>query len=306
MLGDVAVGKTALATALLQMPLATDEELARITVVDGTTEGPVSIDATVLVVRGLPTDDGRGRVKALQRDGHPVFVAVHARDVERSAEGDEALREAWSALVPERRVHLTATPPAGEGGPRGLEELRSALLDEALERAHAPVDRALRAKRPYALSIIGGAALVTAAEGLLPGAAALVIVTQAGAISSLHFLYTGRWLGRSQAMALLPTFAAEAAGGSVFLLVKSFFPPTGVADVLAAGVAALLTIAVLGAITSVLDRGYSLSERERLVQAFRRMRARTKAERKAVVENRRRWTERAFWTDLARRIIFDP
>lgn len=293
--GAPGAGKSALVLALLEMPLATDAELARISILEG--EGMA--DAVVLAVRGAPTEAERTDVERLSKDAAALFVAVHARDL---ASDDDEVREAWGALAGAHCVYLTATPPTGSM--RGVDELRAALLEAALARADVPVDRIRRAKRPIALSVIGAAAMVTAAEGLLPGAAAFVVATQAGAISSLFYLYTGRWMGRTQALALLPTFAAEAAGGSFFLLAKSFLPPTGVVDVLAAGVAASMTIAVLGTIAWALDQGYSLEEREQLRVAFKKMRARTKAERKAVAANRHRWKDKAYWSEVARKVVF--
>lgn len=293
--GAARAGKSSLVAALLEMPVATDEELARITFHEGEGER----DAEIWVTTGAPDEEAERAAAGAKAREVPFFVAIHRRD--EIAGGDEA-RAAWAERIGEDHVYLTATPPGGAA--RGVDELRVALLEAALARANVPVDRARRAKRPYALSLIAGAAIVSAAEGFLPGAAAFVVATQAGAISSLHYLYTGRWLGRTQAVAILPAFAAEAAGGSVFLLVKSFLPPTGVADVVAAGVAASMTLTVLGTIAWALDQGYSLDEKEKLKVAFKKMRARTKAERRAVVENRHQWKDKAFWEEMARRIVF--
>jgi uncharacterized protein len=295
LLGAAGVGKSALATALMEMPVATDEELARLAFSEDT-DGPA--DAWIYVARGLPSDVDIAALEDLKKKDAPLFVAVHARDLAKDKDDDVDL--AWTKL--HERVFLTATPP--NKPTRGADDMRAALLETALSAAHVPIDRARRAKRPFALSVIAGAALVTAAEGLLPGAAAFVVATQAGAISSLYYLYTGKWMARSQAFALLPAFAAEAAGGSVFLLVKSFLPPTGVLDVLAAGVAASMTITVLGTIAWALDQGYSLEEKEQMQAAFKKMRARSKAERKAVAANRHRWNEKEFWVEVARRVIF--
>jgi hypothetical protein len=298
MVGAPGSGKTSLTQALLEMPVATDEELARLSFVE---EAGAKADAVVLCTRADPTPE---ELEAAKSAGPLLFVAVHARDLAHDADADEVARKAWGEVTDPQRVYLTATP---EGGTvRGVDELRAALLEAALSSVDLPIDRVRRAKRPYALSVIAGAAMVTAAEGLLPGAAAFVVATQAGAISSLHYLYTGRWMGRSQALALMPAFIAQAAGGSIFLLVKSFLPPTGVADVLAAGVAASMTVSVLGTIAWALDQGYSLEEKKKLQVAFKKMQARTKAQRKAVTANKHRWGEKEFWVDLARRVVFDP
>lgn len=288
--GAPGVGKSALAAALLEMPMATDDELTRLAFV----EDDVPCDARIVVVRGAPAE---GLV--LEPD---TLVAVHARDLGHDANDDEAMRDAWSRLASPERVHLTQTPP--DGSVRGVDALRASILETALLKADLPVDRVRRAKRPYALAVIAGATMVTAAEAFLPGAAAFIVASQASAISSLFYLYTGRWMGRTQALALLPAFVAEAAGGSIFLLVKSFFPPTGVGDVVAAGVAASMTVTVLGTIAWALDQGYSLEETEQLRAAFKKLRARTKAERRTIAANRHRWKDKAFWVELARRVVF--
>ncbi len=174
-----------------------------------------------------------------------------------------------------------------------------------LEARASPIDRALRDKRPYATAIVAAAALAAAGEGLLPGAATFMEATQAGAIASLYQLYTGKWLARSHALAVLPAFASEAAAGSFFLLAKTFLPPTGVADVVAEGIAASMTISMLGAVVWALEQGYSLEQKDRLAIAFKRIRAKTRAEGANVVRGYNQWKDKEFWHDLVRRVIFE-
>jgi len=69
-------------------------------------------------------------------------------------------------------------------------------------------------------------------------------------------------------------------------------------------VAASMTITVLGTIAWALDQGFSLEEKEQMQAAFKKMQARSKAERKAVAQNRKRWNEKAYWMEVARKIIF--
>jgi uncharacterized protein (DUF697 family) len=306
--GEAGAGKTSLVAALMDLPIATDDELARLRFDEGNEEGQVA-DAVVAVVRGLPGAESRALLSAAgtapglppESGGPALFVAVHAPDLECAPEAE--LREAWAEIVGETRVHLTATPPVGPA--RGVDELRAALFQTALSGIDASVDRARRAKRPYATAIVSGAALATAAEAFFPGAAAFVIATQIGAITSLYYLYTGKWIGRAQAAGLVPAFAGEFAGGTAFLIAKSFLPPTGVADVIAASVAISMTIAMLGTITLALERGYSLDQKERLMLVFRRLRAKTRAERAKIARQRHLWKDKSFWTDAVRRIIFD-
>ena len=304
----VHAGRTSLAQALLDFPVATDDDLARLVVYDDEEPPPDvrarGLDAIVYLVRGAPGESAKARIAELGAEAKVVLVAVHARDLATHDEaGDEALLDAWAMITDAANVYLTSTP--AEGSARGVDELRAAIVQRALEGIDVSVERARRAKRPYATAIVAGAALVTAAEGVLPGAAAFVIATQVGAITSLYYLYSGKWMGRRQALSLLPVFASEAAGGSAFLLVKSFLPPTGVADVVAAGVASSMTIAMLGAVTWALEHGYSLDQKAQLQMAFRRMQAKTKAERAEIARNRHRWKDKAFWNDLVRRMIYD-
>lgn len=299
--GAPGVGKTSLVTSLLDFAVATDEEVARLQVLEPGEEPQLATDAALLVVRGAPGEGSKELVAEAGKDAKTTLVAVHARDLEPDA--DDEVRAGWSAVVDPSRLYLTSTKAGSPA--HGVDELRAALLRIALEGVEVPIDRARRAKRPYATAIIAGAALVAAAEGLLPGAAAFVVATQVGAIVSLYYLYTGRMLARSQALALIPAFATQAVGGSVFLFVKSFLPPTGVGDAVAAGVAASMTISVLGAVAWALEQGYSLQEKQQMALAFRRMKAKTRAERVRITRNKQRWTDKDFWADVVRRVVFD-
>jgi hypothetical protein len=295
----------ALVEALLDFPFATDDDLARLTVTCAST-GPSRADepradAYVFAVAGAPDTVKTAALAALPPDG-AIFVAFDAGDA--PVDEREALEAAWTRAG-QHAVFVLRKAPGRPDGLAGVDELRAALVALALERAGAPVERLRRAKRPYATAIIAGAALVTAAEGFLPGTMAFVLTTQVGAIHALHLLYSGRWLGRSQALALLPVFLSEAAGGSMLLFVKSFLPPTGVADVLAAATAASMTMAMLGSVAWVLERGTSLGQKAELRAAFRRLRARTRTERAQIARERHRWTERAFWADIVQRSIFE-
>jgi hypothetical protein len=296
--GAGGVGKTSLARALVDFPLASDGELARFNVLDP----PAAIGrVAILVVRGDPTEEARTVLADLFARGVSVLIAAHARDLD--PRDDDGVRSPWADVIDPTKVFVTATPE--DGLAKGVEELRATLVTMALAAIDVTVEQSRRAKRPYAIAIISAAALTAAVEGLMPAAAALVITTQVGAITSLTYLYTGRWMGRAQALSMLPMFASEAAGGSVFLLVKSFFPPTGIADVAAAVVSASLTIAILGAVAFTLERGSSLEQKEELREAFRKLRARTVAERAEILRNRGRWRDRSFWTDLVQRLLFE-
>ncbi len=123
-------------------------------------------------------------------------------------------------------------------------------------------------KRPYAVGIIAGAVVLVAGQALLPGKAAFITATQATAIASLYYLYTGQILSKGAAFAMLPIFAGQAVASSVFLFVTSFIPPTGVIEIAAAITAASITIAMLSSVNFVLENGANIEDKELLKSKF--------------------------------------
>jgi small GTP-binding protein len=129
--------------------------------------------------------------------------------------------------------------------------------------------RQMGEKKSYATKIIAVALVAVAGQAFIPGAAAYITATQAAAIVSLYYLYTGEILSSKASLAILPVFAAEAARSTVFLWVTSFLPPTGVVNVAAAVIAVSITLAILATINSILASGAKLEEEELLKSKFR-------------------------------------
>ena len=94
-------------------------------------------------------------------------------------------------------------------------------------------------KKSYAIVYLNCLAAVTV-QAFIPGSAAYIAATQASAIVALTYLYTGEILSSKASFTLLPAFASEAVGTTLFLWVKSFLPPTGIVDVAAAVIAVSL------------------------------------------------------------------
>lgn len=124
-------------------------------------------------------------------------------------------------------------------------------------------------KKSYAVKIIAVALAAVAGQAFIPGSAAYITGTQTVAIASLYYLYTGKILSSKAALAILPAFAAEAAGTTFFLFVTSFLPPTGVVNVAAASIAMSITLALLATVNSLLASGAKLEEEELLKSKFR-------------------------------------
>jgi small GTP-binding protein len=127
-------------------------------------------------------------------------------------------------------------------------------------------------RKSKATKIITAAIFTVVSQTFIPGSAVYITATQAAAIASLYYLYTGKILSTKAALAILPTFAAEAAGTSLYLFVASFLPPTGVVNVAAVGIAVSITLAMLATVNSLLASGAKLEERELLKSKFRKYR----------------------------------
>lgn len=152
---------------------------------------------------------------------------------------------------------------------RGIEELSEEIWRYLKgEGKDLLLARHLGDKRKYAAGIIGTSLVAVGAEAFIPGSAAYITATQALAIASLHYLYKGEVLSKSSSLALLPTFAGQSIGTTVFLLVESFLPPTGVVDIAAAGVAIGITFAMLASINYLLSNGYAIDQKEILKSKF--------------------------------------
>lgn len=153
---------------------------------------------------------------------------------------------------------------------RGVFPLRSEI-EAFLEKKGKDLllTRHMAEKQSYAVKIIAVALIAVAGQALIPGSAVFITATQAVAIGSLHYLYTGKLLSPQAALAILPTFLDETVSSSLFLFVKSFFPPTGIFDVVAAGVAVILTLAILATVNYILSSDAKLEQEELLRSKFR-------------------------------------
>ncbi|MEQ1668862.1 MAG: hypothetical protein ABL868_10450, partial [Sulfuriferula sp.] len=72
----------------------------------------------------------------------------------------------------------------------------------------------------------------------------------------------------SSALSLLPAFLGQSLGTNLFLWAKSVLPPTGVVDIAAAGIAVIITFAMLAAVHAVLKNGDELASNDVLKKAY--------------------------------------
>lgn len=237
-----------------------------------------SIDLGLFVVTGSADATQKDNYQDLKKHAHKVIVILNKidewDDLEESAY--DAVKEQWKSVLGADKVFGTCTkgydPKMRQTAPmdiRGVAEVKKEIFD-FLEKEGKSIllARHLKDKNKYAIRIFAVALIAVAGEAFIPGSAAYITATQASSIATLHYLYSGKPLSRSSALGLITTFSGESVGMTLFLWAKSFLPPTGIVDVAAAGIAMLVTFAMLAAVKWVLENDYSLEETDKLTEAF--------------------------------------
>jgi hypothetical protein len=65
-------------------------------------------------------------------------------------------------------------------------------------------------------------------------------------------------LSKQSALTLLPRFAGQSLGSTIFLWAKSILPPTGIVDFAAAGIAVSITFAMLASVNYLLSNNLDI------------------------------------------------
>jgi len=261
-----------------------------------------------------------GAVDATQRDdcnklrahARKVFVVLNKAD-----EWDDLKPEALEDVLAQWRKTLgvdTVYPTCSKGYDpqrkaglafdlRGVDALRAAIYQYLARDGMEDLLSAAMAEKYAAVEkIVAGTCVTVAVEAFVPGSALYISATQAAAVAAIYYQYTGRVMTKSQALGILPVFAAQAVGSTVFLWAKSLLPPTGIVDVAAAGVALLVTLAMLLAVSKVLASGATLENREHLRRAFNDLRARARTSVSASTLSD--WRSASFWAKLVRSLMY--
>jgi small GTP-binding protein len=237
-----------------------------------------SIDLGIFVITGSADGTQKCNYDDLKRNCKKVIVVLNKidewDDLEESA--FESVVKQWKEVLGAHSIFPTCTkgydPKMRKSAPmdiRGVEELREEIFRFLEKEGKALLlARHLKSKEKFAIGIIAAAVAAVAGEAFIPGSAAYITATQVVAITSLNYLYTGEVLSKSSALSLLPTFAGQSVGMTLFLWAKSFLPPTGIVDLAAAGIAVIITFAMLAAVKWVLESGYNLDRKDLLVKAF--------------------------------------
>lgn len=237
------------------------------------------IDVGILVVTGAADASQKRYLDDLRAHCESVFVVLNKIDEwDRLAPSAlEKVVNQWKQVLQIEKIYPVCafgydadTPPGTPLDIRGVYSLREDIENFLGSKGKdLLLARHMGEKKSYAIGIISIALVAVAGEAFIPGSAAYITATQASAIVSLYYLYTGEIISSKTAIAILPTFAAEAGGTTLFLWVQSFLPPTGVVNLAAAGIAVSITFAILAAINSMLASGAKLEEEELLKSKFR-------------------------------------
>lgn len=244
-----------------------------------TKEFLVSIDIGILVVSGSVDVAQKTIFDDLKANCKHVFVVLNKIDEWDDLEESELqdVKRQWREVLGVSEISGTCTkgydPKMRKDAAmdlRGVDDLRDKIMT-FLDREGKLILLAkhLKKKERYASAIIASAVASTAVEALLPLSTATITATQLFAISGLVFLYTGSKMGKDKLLGVFASFVAKSVGTSLFILAKSFLPPTVFIDVAAAVIAAGLTFAILSTVQYMLSNGYGLDDREMMLKVFK-------------------------------------
>ena len=233
------------------------------------------IDIGLFVVTDSSDVSQRQDYEALRKECGKTIVVLNKIDMFPGEIAYQKAVEQWKiALGVNKIIGTSARAFDPDGEPKkdiieGIEELQKEILD-FLEKdgKNLLLQRHLKDKHKYAVGIISSAVAATALEAFIPGSAAYITATQVVAITSLHYLYRGEVLSKATALSLVGSFSAETIGMTAFVWLKSFLPPTGIVDIAAAGVAMVITFAMLASVKWVLENDYSLEDKSKLKEMF--------------------------------------
>jgi len=240
----------------------------------------LDIDIGILVVSDSADITQKKHYDDLKQHCKKVFVVLNKIDMyDKKKSALKLVVDQWSealGLSPNEKIFQTCTDGYDpnydadcELDIRGVDELRDSILDFLQKYGKDLIlAREMDKKSILAKRVIYTALAAVAGEAFIPGSAVYISATQAAAIMSIHYIYTGEALSKKSALAALPLFASQSAGTNIFLWAKSILPPTGILDLAAAGIATVVTLAMLSTVNWVYENGYNLDDKTELKDRF--------------------------------------
>ena len=250
------------------------------------------VDIGILVLSGSPDESQRIHYKNLKEKSEKIFIVLNKAD-NYSSENLKLILNQWKELlgVDEKiypivsrgydakdmikdpiTLEETSIPVDEYGRPKTLkyvDDLREDVLS-FLEKNGKDIILAkeLKNKSKKAIGIIATACISAGGAAFIPGSALYIGAIQAVAIASLSYLYTGKILSKSDAVSMLGVFAAETVGTTLFLIAKSFLPPTGIVDVAAATIAVSVSAAMRATVAKLFESGHTLEDKQEIKDIF--------------------------------------
>ncbi|MCW8039571.1 GTPase [Acinetobacter entericus] len=248
---------------------------------DVTQEFLNNIDIGIFVVTGSADESQKENFDLLkQHTKHTLVVLNKFDEFEKlSKVGQEKVIDQWKQVLGVKEIFPTVTegydPDYNEELPlnlKGIDDVRDKVI-ECLKENKKDIlfIKTLKDKRKYVAGIAVTAVLSAVAAAQLPAGGAIITGIQAVAIASLAYIYTGEILSKKSALALLPTFAAESLGSTLYVWAASLIP-TGIINATAGVVAGGITLAMLGAVIAVFEAGGNLDDKSMLSKIFKEIR----------------------------------
>lgn len=240
------------------------------------------IDVGILVVTGSADVSQKQHYDELKNHCKQVFVVLNKideYDKKKAALKDVVAQ--WQDVLNlsnDEMIFQTCTDgydpnydPDLELDIRGVEQLKEAILTFLKKYGKdLLLEREIEEKSVLARRVIYTALAAVGTEAFIPGSAVYITGTQAVAIMSLHYIYTGEILHKSSAIAAIPLFASQSIGSNAFIWAKSLLPPTGLLDAAAAGVAITVTLAMLSTVNWIYQKGYNLDNKKEIKDQFQK------------------------------------
>lgn len=240
-----------------------------------------NIDIGIFVVTGSADVSQKENFELLKKHTKHTIVVLNKFDEfeKLNKVGQEKVIDQWKKVLEVNEIFPTITegydPDYNEDLPlnlKGIEEVRDQVIKFLKEKKKDIIFiKTLKDKRKYVIGIAITAVLSAVGAAQLPAGGAIIAGIQAVAIGSLAYIYTGEAISKQSALALLPTFAAESIGSTLYVWAASLIP-TGVINATAGVVAGGITLAMLGAVIAVFEAGNSLDDKSALAKIFKEIR----------------------------------
>lgn len=240
-----------------------------------------NIDVGIFVVTGSADESQKENFELLKKHTKHTLVILNKFDEfeKLSKAGQDKVIDQWKKVLEVKHIFPTVTegydPDYNEEIPlnlKGIEEVRDQVVEYLKEnKKDILFIKTLKDKRKYVVGIAVTAAISAVAAAQLPAGGAVITGIQAVAVASLAYIYTGEAISKSSALAVIPTFAAESIGSTLYVWAASLVP-TGIINATAGVVAGVITIAMLGAVIAVFETGSNLDDKSALAKIFKEIR----------------------------------